>query len=200
MGSYHFSDRDTGSGAITKDFQLLVMSAQDLTLHVTGLIGASVAHFGFLRWLAVIAAIFLIVIDRTNWKTNFLTALLVPYIGLNLPPLLFNLLRGEIGKWIAFVAVVMQLFFPRHVRDELELPAALVLLLVTLPNLLAIHVRNSIFGVLISMVIGAYLLYQHITAAGGFKKAFAGKRGVPVTIGILLLFVSPIWEVFHFIF
>jgi len=30
---------------------------------------------------------------------------------LNLPSLIFNIFRGEIGKWIAFVAVVLRLFF-----------------------------------------------------------------------------------------
>ncbi|KAG8662026.1 hypothetical protein MANES_01G056750v8 [Manihot esculenta] len=43
-----------------------------------------------------------------------LTSLLVPYIFFSLPAAIFNLLRGEVGKWIAFIAVVLRLFFPRH--------------------------------------------------------------------------------------
>ncbi len=40
-----------------------------------------------------------------------LTALLVPYVALNLPEYLFDVLRSDIGRWIAFIAVVIRLFF-----------------------------------------------------------------------------------------
>ncbi|KAK1359110.1 hypothetical protein POM88_043584 [Heracleum sosnowskyi] len=43
---------------------------------------------------------------------------------------LIYLIRGEAGKWIAFVAVVLRLFFPRHFPDWLEMPGSLILLLV----------------------------------------------------------------------
>jgi hypothetical protein len=42
---------------------------------------------------------------------NLLTALLVPYVALNLPEFLFGYLRSDIGRWIAFIAVVIRLFF-----------------------------------------------------------------------------------------
>ncbi|XP_004309861.1 PREDICTED: cold-regulated 413 plasma membrane protein 2-like [Fragaria vesca subsp. vesca] len=67
-----------------------------------------------LKWLASCAAIYLLVLDRTNWRTNMLTSLLLPYIFFSLPWGIFNLLRGEVGSWIAFVVVVLRLFFPRH--------------------------------------------------------------------------------------
>jgi hypothetical protein len=54
---------------------------------------------------------YLLVLDRTNWRTNLLTALLVPYVALNLPEFLFGYLRSDIGRWIAFIAVVIRLFF-----------------------------------------------------------------------------------------
>ncbi|KAI3498663.1 hypothetical protein L1887_34440 [Cichorium endivia] len=38
-----------------------------------------------LQWFACFAAIYLLILDRTNWRTNMLTALLVPYIFLTLP-------------------------------------------------------------------------------------------------------------------
>ncbi|KAL8124813.1 hypothetical protein AgCh_012459 [Apium graveolens] len=68
----------------------------------------------FLKWVASFAAIYLLILDRTHWRTNMLTGLLVPYIFFSFPWALFNLFRGEVGKWIAFVAVVLRLFFPRH--------------------------------------------------------------------------------------
>ncbi|KAL5653586.1 hypothetical protein ACJX0J_039044, partial [Zea mays] len=57
---------------------------------------------------------YLLILDRTNWKTNMLTTLLVPYIFFTLPNVLFSLIRGEVGKWIAIIAVILRLFFPRH--------------------------------------------------------------------------------------
>ncbi|EFJ37864.1 hypothetical protein SELMODRAFT_71942, partial [Selaginella moellendorffii] len=149
-----------------------------------------------LRWLATIAAIFLIVVDRTHWKTDLLTGLLVPYIWLNLPPILFGFFRGEVGKWISLITVIVRLFIPRKFPEEAELPVSLILLIVVAPNLLADSVRNSLAGIIVSLAIGCYLLVQHINNAGGFRKAFAAQNGIPNTIGILLLFVSPLWEIF----
>lgn len=100
--------------------------------------------------------------------------------------------RSEIGAWIAFIAVVIRLFFPTHIPDHSELPASLIVLLVVIPKVI-IGFRFNWPGEGISIVIGGYLLYQHIISAGGFKKAFA-ERGVFITIGILLLFVAPIWQ------
>lgn len=90
---------------------------------------------------------YLLILDRTNWKTNILTGLLIPYIFFSLPSLLFNIFRwmawsnpntvhfyrdwshlhstivvnrilatcrGQVGKWIAFIAVILRLFFPRR--------------------------------------------------------------------------------------
>ncbi|KAF9620177.1 hypothetical protein IFM89_010912 [Coptis chinensis] len=147
----------------------------------------------FLQWLAAIAAIYLLILDRTNWKTNMLTSLLVPYIFLTLPSFLFGILRGEIGKWIAFIAVVLKLFFPKHFPDWLEMPGSLIILLVVAPNLIANHVRGGWFGIFICLIIGCYLLQEHIRAAGGFRNAFSKAHGVSNTIGICLLFVYPVW-------
>ncbi|CAN1225073.1 Cold-regulated 413 plasma membrane protein 2 [Linum grandiflorum] len=69
---------------------------------------------GFLKWVASFAAIYLLILDRTNWRTNMLTSLLVPYIFFSLPSSLFHFLSGDTGKWVAFIAVVLRLFYPRH--------------------------------------------------------------------------------------
>ncbi|GMN29791.1 hypothetical protein TIFTF001_002571 [Ficus carica] len=98
---------------IDSDINELKIAAQRLINHATKLGGLG---FGtaFLQWVASFSAIYLLILDRTNWRTNMLTSLLVPYIFFSLPSVLFHLLRGEVGKWIAFVAVVLRLFFPRH--------------------------------------------------------------------------------------
>ncbi|XLU65592.1 hypothetical protein S245_024801 [Arachis hypogaea] len=56
---------------------------------------------------------YLLFLERTNWKTNILTALLIPYF-FSLPSIIFSVFRGEIGKWIAIIAVVLRLFLPKH--------------------------------------------------------------------------------------
>ncbi|EAY88597.1 hypothetical protein OsI_10073 [Oryza sativa Indica Group] len=136
---------------------------------------------------------YLLILDRTNWKTNMLTALLVPYIFFTLPGGLFSLLRGEIGKWIAIIAVILRLFFPRHFPDWLELPGAVILLIAVAPNLFASTFRGDLVGIFICLIIGCYLLQEHIRASGGFRNAFRKGNGVSNSIGILLLFIYPVW-------
>lgn len=184
---------------LNSDFNELKAVAKRLANHAVKLGGFG---FGttFLQWLAAIAAIYLLVLDRTNWKTNMLTSLLVPYIFLTLPSFLFNLLRGQVGMWIAFVSVVVQLFFPKHFPDYLEMPVSLFLLLVVAPDFFAHTVRGGLIGVAVCLVIGCYLLQEHIRVSGGFRNAFTKANGVSNTIGIVLLFVYPVWTlVLHFL-
>ncbi|XP_042492977.1 cold-regulated 413 plasma membrane protein 2 isoform X1 [Macadamia integrifolia] len=103
----------TTSELINSDLKELGNAAKKLATHAVKLGGLG---FGttFLKWVASFAAIYLLVLDRTNWRTNMLTSLLIPYIFFSLPSVLFNLLSGEVGKWIAFIAVVLRLFFPRR--------------------------------------------------------------------------------------
>ncbi|KAL9238172.1 hypothetical protein vseg_012636 [Gypsophila vaccaria] len=147
----------------------------------------------FFQWIASIAAIYLLILDHTNWKTNILTGLLVPYIFFSLPWLVFVFLRGEIGMWVAFIAVVLRLFFPRQFPDWLELPGAIILIIVVAPNLIATNVRDSSLGVAVCLVIGCYLLQEHIRASGGFRNSFTKANGLSNTIGIVLLLVFPVW-------
>ncbi|XP_071726158.1 cold-regulated 413 plasma membrane protein 1-like [Rutidosis leptorrhynchoides] len=146
-----------------------------------------------LQWFAFFAAIYLLVLDKTNWRTRMLTSLLVPYIYLTFPNWLFGILRGDIGKWITFVGVVLRLFFPEHFKEYLLLPGSLILLVVVSPSFIAGYVRAGWIGVIICLAIGCYLLQEHIRAAGGFRNAFTRANGISNTIGIVLLFVFPVW-------
>ncbi|KMT08547.1 hypothetical protein BVRB_6g138280 [Beta vulgaris subsp. vulgaris] len=152
----------------------------------------------FLKWLASFAAIYLLILDRTNWRTNMLTSLLVPYIFFSLPTGIFHLLRGEVGKWIAFIAVVLRLFFHRHFPDWLEMPGCLILLLVVAPNLFAYTMKDDWLGVVVLLIIGCYLLQEHIRATGGLRNSFTQTHGISNTIGLLLLLAYPIWSIFIF--
>ncbi|EPS68375.1 hypothetical protein M569_06393, partial [Genlisea aurea] len=154
----------------------------------------------FLKWIASFAAIYLLILDRTHWRTNILTSLLIPYIFFTLPSSLFGLLRGEVGKWIALIAVVLRLFLPNRFPDWLEVPAALILLLVVSPTFFADTLRGNLVGVFVCLIIGCYLLQEHIKASGGFRNSFTKREGLSNSIGILLLFVYPVWAlVIHFL-
>ncbi|KAI3922281.1 hypothetical protein MKX01_005970 [Papaver californicum] len=100
---------------------------------------------------------------------------------------------GDPGKWISFVAVVLRLFFPKHFPDGLEMPAALVLLVVV-TQLFAHTLRNSWGGVAICFAIACYLLQEHIQKSGGFKKSFTKSKGLSNSVGIFLLIVYPVWS------
>ncbi|WVZ24656.1 hypothetical protein V8G54_003200 [Vigna mungo] len=99
---------------------------------------------------------------------------------------------GDVGKWIAFVAVVLRLFFPRHFPDWLEIPGSMILILIVAPDIFAQKLRNNWIGLAIDLFIGCYLLQEHIRASGGFRNSFTQKHGISNTLGILLLIVYPI--------
>ncbi|PSS26072.1 Cold-regulated 413 plasma membrane protein [Actinidia chinensis var. chinensis] len=185
---------------ITSDLQDLGAAAKKLATHTFKLaLGLSLGTT-LLEWIASIAAIYLLVLDRTNWRTNILTALLVPYIFFSLPSLVFSLLRGEIGKWIAFVAVVLRLFFPRRFPDWLEMPSSVILLIVVAPSLIADTLRGGLVGFAICLIIGCYLLQEHIRASGGFRNSFTKSNGISNSVGILILVVYPVCAIlFYFL-
>ncbi|KAM7474955.1 hypothetical protein LguiB_022198 [Lonicera macranthoides] len=193
--SYLAMKTDSSSAAaselITSDFKEIGHAAKKLATHA--MLGGLGFGTTFLQWFASFAAIYLLVLDRTNWRTKILTALLIPYIFLSLPSLLFHLFRGDFGKWVAFIAVVLRLFFPKRFPDWLEMLGALVLLIVVSPSLLADTVRGSVIGVGICLAIGCYLLQEHIRASGGFRNSFTKTHGISNSVGIILLLVYPIW-------
>ncbi|RRT60568.1 hypothetical protein B296_00015891 [Ensete ventricosum] len=84
--------------------------------------------------------------------------------------------------------------------DWLEMPGALILLLVVSPGFFAYTIRDGIVGVFICLAIGCYLLQEHIRASGGFRNSFTKSHGISNSIGIVLLLVYPIWRlVLHFL-
>lgn len=203
MGRMEFlkmkTDDEVSANLIQSDVNELKVAAKKLIKDAAKLGGLG---FGtsFLKWVASFAAIYLLILDRTNWRSNMLTSLLVPYIFFSLPSVLFNFFRGEVGRWIAFVAVVLRLFFPRHFPDWLEMPGSIILLLVVAPNFFAHTLKESVVGVFICLIIACYLLQEHIRASGGFRNSFTQPHGISNTVGIILLIVYPVWAlVLHFL-
>ncbi|KAK4477073.1 hypothetical protein RD792_016279 [Penstemon davidsonii] len=221
------TDYAASNELISSDLKEVGNAVKKLANHTIKL-GALGFGTSFVKWVAAFAAIYLLILDRTNWKTNMLTSLLIPYIYLSLPSWLFNLLSGEVGKWIALVSIVLRLFFPRKFPDKktelashayvysffcgfitkintddadwLELPAALILLLVVAPDFIANHVRGHIVGIAICLAIGCYLLQEHIRVSGGFRNSFTKSNGISNSVGIILLLVYPVWAlIFYFL-
>ncbi|KAL6637932.1 hypothetical protein ACP70R_025504 [Stipagrostis hirtigluma subsp. patula] len=186
---------EAAQALIEADLRELGVAARKLANHALVLGGGLGFGTSFLKWLAFLAAVYLLILDRTNWKTNMLTGLLVPYIFFTLPHVLFSLIRGEVGKWIAIIVVILRLFFPRRFPDWLELPGAIILLTVVAPSLFADTFRGDWVGIFICLGIGCYLLQEHIRASGGFRNAFTRGNGVSNSIGILLLFIYPVWAI-----
>ncbi|XP_031479216.1 cold-regulated 413 plasma membrane protein 2-like [Nymphaea colorata] len=178
---------------LESDLNELATAARKLAKHAVSLGGVGIGT-SILKWLATIAAIYLLILDRTNWRTNMLTSLLVPYIFFSLPAVIFSFLRGQVGRWIAFIAVILRLFFPRHFPDWLEMPGSLILILVVAPSFFASTLRDGIVGVIICLIIGAYLLQEHIRASGGFRNSFTQSHGISNTLGIIVLLVYPLWR------
>ncbi|KAH9695911.1 Cold-regulated 413 plasma membrane protein 2 [Citrus sinensis] len=176
------------SDLISSDMKELVVAAKKLADHSVDAIKLRGLGFGttFLEWVASFAAIYLLILDRTNWRTNILTGLLIPYIFFSLPSLIFNVFRGDVGKWIAFIAIILRLFFPRHFP-------------VVAPSLFASYVRSSWIGVVICLAIACYLLQEHIRASGGFRNSFTKAHGVSNSVGIIILVVYPAWALVLYI-
>ncbi|KAK2996547.1 hypothetical protein RJ639_025719 [Escallonia herrerae] len=77
--------------------------------------------------------------------------------------------------------------------DWLDMPAALILIIVVAPSLLADTLRDSILSAVICLIIGGYLLQEHIRASGGFRNSFTKSHGISNSVGIILLLVYPVW-------
>ncbi|XP_047341618.1 cold-regulated 413 plasma membrane protein 2-like [Impatiens glandulifera] len=183
----------TSSDLISSDLQDLGHAAKKFANHAVQLaLGSSLGTI-LLQWIASFAAVYLLILDRTNWKTNILTSLLIPYIFFSCPSLIFDFLRGDVGKWVAFIAVVLRLFFPHRFPNWLELPGALILLIVVAPSLFAYYARDNLIGVGVCLVIGCYLLQEHIRASGGFRNSFTRANGISNSMGIIVILVYPVW-------
>ena len=79
------------------------------------------------------------------------------------------------------------------IADWLEMPAALILLIVVAPSLFSSTIRDDWIGIVICLLIACYLLQEHIRASGGFRNAFTQRHGISNTLGLIIIIVYPIW-------
>ncbi|KAK3412480.1 hypothetical protein EUGRSUZ_I01231 [Eucalyptus grandis] len=72
------------SDSIASDLKEMGDAAKKLANHAIEMVSSGLGTT-ILEWVASFAAIYLLVLDRTHWRTNMLTSLLIPYIFLTLP-------------------------------------------------------------------------------------------------------------------
>ncbi|KAB2002205.1 hypothetical protein ES319_D11G050000v1 [Gossypium barbadense] len=82
-----------------------VNSFSDLNFGSTG------ARSAF-QWGGTIFALFLLLMNRIGQRSHMLTNLLVLFLLASFPTVLFKIVRGQFGCWVASLAVALHLFFP----------------------------------------------------------------------------------------
>ncbi|KAF8054835.1 hypothetical protein N665_1311s0005 [Sinapis alba] len=158
-----------------------------------------------LKWVASFAAILLLILDETKWKSaNMWTSLIAPYLFFSLPLVVFQFLRREFGKWIALLTVLLRLFLPNHFPESLEIPGATLFLIATAPTFLVETFRDEADDLRdplnVCFLTSCYLLSKHTKACGGYKNSFIQKDKVTYTICLYLLFIYPLWSAFTYAF
>ncbi|RYR16739.1 hypothetical protein Ahy_B03g061649 isoform A [Arachis hypogaea] len=148
--------------------------------------------FRDLRWISTVSSVYnfhrvLILARGTPVHKSFL----VPLFALQAPAAVIAWIKGTYGVWLAFVALLVRLFF--YIPGELELPF-LALLLVILSPYEVMRFRDTKEGAIISLLIAVYLAYQHFSRTSLQKSLDQGSivatiAVVCITIASLLLLI-----------
>ncbi|PIN13822.1 hypothetical protein CDL12_13550 [Handroanthus impetiginosus] len=118
-----------------------------------------------LQWVSTISTAILMLARGTAIQKSFL----VPLFALQAPASLVSWMKGEYGVWTAFLALLVRLFF--FIPGELELPFITLMLVIVAPYQI-MRLRGTQEGIILSLVIAAYLAFQHFSRAGSLGKAF----------------------------
>ncbi|XP_059458681.1 cold-regulated 413 plasma membrane protein 2-like [Corylus avellana] len=138
---------------------------------------------GSFQWGGTLSALILLFLNRIGRRSSFQTTLLVLYLFTSFPTALFKILRGQFGCWIAFLAVVANLFWPE------TFPASRFLLFVVAPDWLADELRGSICSGILCLLIGVLLV---ITKVRGLGNGLCDCHCFCYCLGIALLFYFTI--------
>eukprot|EP01018_Ginkgo_biloba_P009454 Gb_15227 [translate_table: standard] len=137
-----------------------------------------------LRWVFTVSAFVLMLAKGTGIQKSFL----VPLLALEAPGDVVSWIRSDYGLWTAFMVFLVRLFY--HIPGELELPLLFVLLVIIAPYQ-AMGLRGTQAGMVISIAMAAYLAFQHVTRAGGLRKAFE-QGTIVASIAIVCLLCVPL--------
>ncbi|KAJ6796454.1 cold-regulated 413 inner membrane protein 1, chloroplastic-like isoform X2 [Iris pallida] len=153
--------------------------------------GVSFSSPQTLQWLSAVSSAVLMLVNGTAIQKSFL----VPLFALQAPSGVISWIKGEYGIWIAFVALLVRLFY--FIPGQLDLPFLTMLLVIVAPyqsmdlrqvahstiNCLVYSIsllvfiifsvtRGSQAGAIISFAIAGYLTFQHFSRAGSLRRAF----------------------------
>lgn len=139
---------------------------------------------GYLHWAAAVSAAILMLVKGAGINKAYV----VPLFALQAPPSIISWMKGQYGAWSAFLALLIRLFF--FLPGELELPFIALVMVIVAPSQ-AMNLRGTQGGTIISLVIAAYLAFQHFSGAGTLRKAF-DRNSIVATLAIVCLTVVPI--------
>ncbi|XWS19789.1 hypothetical protein CRYUN_Cryun31cG0046500 [Craigia yunnanensis] len=132
-----------------------------------------------LQWISTISSAVLLLAKGTAIQKHFL----VPLFAIQAPASIISWMKGEYGLWAAFLTLLVRLFF--YIPGELELPFLALLLVIVAPYQV-MNLRGTQLGAIISLVIAAYLAFQHFSGAGSLRKAF-DQGSIIATIAIVCI-------------
>ncbi|XP_031110545.1 cold-regulated 413 inner membrane protein 1, chloroplastic-like [Ipomoea triloba] len=136
-----------------------------------------------LHWVCTVSSVVLMLAKGTSIHKSFL----VPLFALQAPSTLDSWIKGEYGFWTAFLALLVRLFF--FFPGELELPFIALLMVIVSPYQVS-NLRGTKEGVVLSLLISAYLAFQHFSRIGSLRKAF-DQGSIIATLAILCIVVVP---------
>ncbi|KAJ4981035.1 hypothetical protein NE237_031872 [Protea cynaroides] len=136
-----------------------------------------------LQWICTVASAVLLFAKGTAVQKSFL----VPLFALQAPSNIVSWIKSDTGFWTAFLALFVRLFF--SLPGELELPFIALLLVVVAPYQ-AMNLRGTQGCTIVSLVIAAYLAYQHFSRAGSLKNAF-DQGSIIATLAVICITAVP---------
>ncbi|XP_058731626.1 cold-regulated 413 inner membrane protein 1, chloroplastic-like [Vicia villosa] len=135
------------------------------------------------QWISTVSALVLVLAKGTTVQKSFL----VPLFALQAPAAVFAWMQGRYGVWSAFLALLVRLFF--HIPGELELPFIALLLVIVAPHE-AIRLRDTKEGAAVSLLIAAYLAFQHFSRTG-LEKSF-DQGSIVATLAVIGISVASV--------
>ncbi|KAL8468398.1 hypothetical protein ACS0TY_031564 [Phlomoides rotata] len=136
-----------------------------------------------LQFISAVSTAVLMLAKGTAIHKSFL----VPLFVLQAPATIILWMKSEYGIWTAFLALLVRLFF--FIPGELELPF-ITLMLVTVSPFQVMRLRGTQEGVILSLVIAAYLAFQHFTRAGSLGKSI-DQGSILATLGTICIVAVP---------
>ncbi|GMN43369.1 hypothetical protein TIFTF001_012574 [Ficus carica] len=118
-----------------------------------------------LQWISTVSSVILMLARGTAVQKSFV----VPLFAVQAPASVIAWIKGEYGIWTAFLALLVRLFF--FIPGELELPFLALLFVIVAPYQV-MNLRGTQEGAIISLVIAAYLAFQHFSRTGSLQRAF----------------------------